>query len=495
MLIRVRTNVGLWRVDNLDESSSDIQSILDGIARTRPHVEYETPMSTDPACKCHLDPNRPLAEQGLRHGSMVHCRVDPSTTADATAQQKAAEGGEEGEAKGAGEQKNEGWSESSSNMKRIIGKDGTIKLVHAEGGEGPSVDRGWRKGMLPLRDMKMSWTLQEFMDMDNQFTFKIQRQEESWVGKGGVSLDTDSANDFQGYLRRFNFQRNRFGFLYGRFVDEEVDEKDKPKKMDDRAAEPPKNQKVIVEAIYEPPQEADPDAAEGFRVLDDDDEETVENLASMLGLRRVGWIFGHPPREEGFQLSAAEVIMAAELQLEAAGGVEQTPFVTVKVTVGDDGNVSFEAFQVSRQCMEMVAEEALQVGPNPGFCGVSDTFTAIQEGKNSKTVENNFFLTVVPIVQHASETFVSQFPRPNRDHDDRTQSHEEMKRQLSKSGSAGWTFVDLLSDFNLLLYLCKFLDAATDMPKICESVVNRDVPLDDGYKIIITSMAGMDGSY
>eukprot|EP00957_Ditylum_brightwellii_P187234 14259959-Ditylum_brightwellii.AAC.1 len=92
--------------------------------------------------------------------------------------------------------------------------------------------------------------------------------------------------------------------------------------------------------------------------------------------------------------------MAAELQLEAADGVEQTPFVTVKVTVGDDGNVSFEAFQVSRQCMEMVAEQALEVGPNPGFCYVNETFTAIQEGKASKTVENNFFLTVVPIVQH-----------------------------------------------------------------------------------------------
>ena len=344
----------------------------------------------------------------------------------------------------------------------------------------------------------MQWTLQEFVDMDNRFVFKIQRQEESWIVKDrGLSLDSDSCNDFQSYLRNFNFQRNRFAYLYGK-VQEAEDEGDattttKPAKTDsDKKSEEYTKKRVIVEAIYEPPQEADPEAAEGFVQLEDDIEDKVETIAEALGLQKVGWIFGHPPREKGFQMSAAEVIMATEMQLEAADGVEPTPFVTVKVTIGDDGNVSFEAFQVSRQCMEMVAEGALTVGDNPGFCTVEDTFTAIQEGKESKTVENNFFLTVVPIVQHSSETFVSQFPKANRDN--MVQSHEQMKNQLSKSGTAGWTFIDLLSDFNLLIYLSKFLDIA-DVIKICESVANRDIPLNDGYKIIIASMAGIDAAY
>uniref|UniRef100_A0A7S2GWV2 MPN domain-containing protein n=1 Tax=Helicotheca tamesis TaxID=374047 RepID=A0A7S2GWV2_9STRA len=492
MLIRVRTNVGIWRVDNLDGSST-IANVKEAIAKTRPHVKYEKPLSTDPACSNPLEETATLDALKLAHGSMIHCRVDPATCADvSTADTPAANTTDSDDKK------------PTANMRRIIDKDGTIKMVHCEDPDGPNMEKGFRKGMQSLRAMKMHWTLQEFVDMDSQFEFKIKRQEESWVGKGGVSVDSPSANDFQSYLRRFNFQRQRFGFLYGKFVDEDdEDGEDKKKdssKMDFSSGEKKdekekKNQKVVVEAIYEPPQEADPDAAEGFVMLDDPFEDQVENLASLLGLRKVGWIFGHPPREEGFQLSAAEVIMAAELQLEAAGGVEQTPFVTVKVTVGDDGNVSFEAFQVSRQCMEMVAEQALEIGPNPGFCYVNETFTAIQEGKPSKTVENNFFLTVVPIVQHVSETFVTQFPKANRDHDDRTQSHDEMKRQLSKSGSSGWTFIDLLSDFALLLYLCQFLDVNTDIPKICDSVVNRDVPLDDGYKIIISSLAGMDGSY
>jgi len=461
MLLRIRTNVGIWRVDGLDDMTATVADVLAGVAATRPHVVYEKPLSFDPPCNEAVDASKTLSEQGLKHGAMVHCRVDASTCVDVTAKQAPDE--EQPEAVD--------QTKQSTNMRRVIAKDGSIKLVHSDAPVATE-DRGFRKGMLPLRDMKMHWTLNEFVAMDEQYTFKMTRQPEAF--SNGVTLDSPSVGDFQTYLRRFNFSRSRCGYLYGKF-------------LDDNTAQ--------VEAIYEPPQEADPEAAEGFVLLDDPLEDTVEQLAQLLGLRKVGWIFGHPPREDGFVMSAAEIIMAAELQLEAAGGIEETPFVTIKVTVGDDGNASVEAFQVSKQCMEMVAEEALEVGPNPGFCVVNPTFTAIQEGKESKTVENNFFLTVVPIVQHNSEMFVTQFPKHNRDHDDRTPSHDELKKQLSKSGTAGWNFVELLADFHLLLYLCQFLDMATDVPKICESVVNRDVPLKEGYKLIIGSMAGIDGSY
>jgi nuclear protein localization protein 4 homolog len=79
--------------------------------------------------------------------------------------------------------------------------------------------------------------------------------------------------------------------------------------------------------------------------------------------------------------------------------------------------------------------------------------------------------------------------------DDRMQSPSEMKRHLQKSGTAGWTFVDRLADFNLLIYLSHLLDLNADYPKICASIVDKSIPLDDGYKIIIKSMAGMDGAY
>jgi len=473
MIVRVRSNVGVWRVEGLDPSSTG-EDILGRISSTRPHVTYEAPPSSDPACKHPLDLSMTLTSLNLKHGSMIYCRVDPSSCADASV----------AVADGCGAEQQETASSTAQdanitvNMKRVIDKDGQIKLVPSNEVRHAGDDKGFRRGMMPLRDMKMAWTLNEFIAMDSQFVFKMKRQEKSICSQ--VSLDSPSIANFQSYLQRFQFARKRFAFLYGKY--EESDENSGQKK-------------TIVEAIYEPPQNPDSDAAEGFDQLEDPLEEKVEEIAKSLGLKKVGWIFGHPPREDGLVFSAAEVIMAAELQLETAGGVEETPFVTVKVAKGKDGTVGVEAFQVSQQCMAMAAEEALEIGTNPGVCQVNETFTAMQEGKESKTIDNNFFLTVVPIVQHTSEVFVSQFPRINRDLDDRMPSKDEMKRQLSKSGTSGWNFIDLLSDFNLLIYLTKFLDITTDFPKICKSITDRNIPLDDGYKIIIASMAGMDGAY
>jgi nuclear protein localization protein 4 homolog len=488
MLLRIRSNVGVWRVENLEESTATVSDVLEGIAASRPHVQYEKPLSFDPGCKEPLDTTKTLAEQNLRHGSMVHCRVDASTTVELKPLVPVDASMEEASNSSASPSKPSG----NMNMKRIIDKDGAIRLVPSNEVRTHKDDKGFRKGMLPLRDMKMAWTLNEFVALDSQFEFKIKRQESAVCQQ--VSLDSAAIGDFQAYCARFAFQRKRMAFLYGKFVPMDEDAMDTTSSNSTTT----KKMKTIVEAIYEPPQEIDPDAAEGFVQLEDEKEEKVEQLAQMLGLTKVGWIFAHAPREDGFVMNAAEILMTAELQLEAAGGVEETPFVTVKVTTGKDGNVSVEGFQVSQQCMAMVAEEALEIDANPGFCKVNETFTAIQEGKPSPTVENNFFLTVVPIVMHTSQLFVSQFPPPNRDAlmaDDRQPSKAELKKQLSKAGTAGWTLVDLLADFHLLLYLTESLDIHGDFPKICESIVNREIPLDDGYKILIKGIAGLEGSY
>jgi nuclear protein localization protein 4 homolog len=339
------------------------------------------------------------------------------------------------------------------------------------------------------------------MLLDSQYEFKIQRQESAICQQ--VSLDIPSVSNFQLYVQQFAFAQKRIGYLYGKFVPvSEADNDTKNTSGNGTTATTPK-MKCVVEAIYEPAQDVDTNTVDGFILHDDNEEEenTVAQIASLLGLQRVGWIFGHEYRKD-YTLSSAEIIMAAEFQLEAADGINETPFVTVTVapsSATNNSQVSVEAFQVSQQCMAMVAEEALEVDPqNPKVCVVNETYTAIQEGKASPTVENSFFLAVVPIVQHTSETFVAEFPRLNRAIYERNimPSTDAMKYHLSKSGTAGWTFVDRLADFNLLIYISKFLDVTTDYPKICTSIIDRNnTPLDDGYKLIIKSLAGMDGSY
>jgi nuclear protein localization protein 4 homolog len=138
----------------------------------------------------------------------------------------------------------------------------------------------------------------------------------------------------------------------------------------------------------------------------------------------------------------------------------------------------------------MVAEGVLEASPNLGMCAVNDTFTAYIEGKPTKEIDTDFFICRVPVKSFESEILVSEFPRCNRIGN--IQTRDDLKRQLNKAGKKGWPFISQLADFHLLLYLCQFLDINHDIPSICKSVIDKSVPLDEGYTLLIRSLAGMD---
>ena len=347
-------------------------------------------------------------------------------------------------------------------VSKVITKDGSI--VQQE-----SVDdgRGFRRGMPALRDMKMQWTMNEFVAMDEQFVYKFKKPDKAFCTM--ASLEKSAIEDFQNYMMSYDYRKMRVGYLYGTFCE------------DDNS--------VKVECIYEPPQET---TDVGFALLGDPMADRVAALAEMLELKKVGWIVAHPPREDKFFMSGAEVIAAAEQQLEAAGGIEDTPFVTITVTIAaDDPNKrEVNAYQVTKQCMEMAAEGALLVSPNLGCCAVDPTFTAVVEGRNAKEVDTAFFISPVPIKSFDSKTLLTTFPKANRD--GTVQTRDDLKRQISKAGREGWTLQALLADFHLLLFLCDYFDIHGDMPQLCHSVKQSDVPIDEGYQLLIRSIAGLD---
>jgi len=447
MIIRIRSPVGVWRVNDVTERTT-VNELLLKISTEHSLNLTQAEINSVPLAVVEPSTGKPgrnlldygglratLGELGLQHGDLLFLQLSQDRLT----------------------------VHEESQVAKKITADGRIE---AQSFEDRSKKVGFRPGMMSLRSMKMQWTLNDFMELDSQFTYKIKRQEET-ICKG-VTLDSSMCASFQAYLHQFAFQQARMGYLYGRFGD---------------------NGKVCVEACYEPPQEGSP---EGFQLSEDDPlAAKVEELARLLNLQRVGWIFSHPPREDGFLFSNAEIITAAELQLEAANGIADTPFVTVKVTLDDEGNSSFDAFQVSKQCMEMVAEGAIKPHEDPGVCGIDDTFTAVVEAKDTKEVDNSFFLCTVPIERHDSQVLVSQFPVANRE--GVVQTNDDMRTQLQKAGTNGWTFVDMLGDFHLLLFLCNFLDISTDIPRICQSILDKSQPLDEGFKLIISSLAGMDG--
>lgn len=99
-----------------------------------------------------------------------------------------------------------GVHEASTGKKQIT-KDGHIIAQDIESSLKSS---GFRPGMLPLRSMKMQWTLNEFVALDEQFVYKVKAPEKGICQL--VSLDKGSVNDFQSYLRNFDFRVMRLHF-------------------------------------------------------------------------------------------------------------------------------------------------------------------------------------------------------------------------------------------------------------------------------------------
>lgn len=97
-----------------------------------------------------------------------------------------------------------GVHENAVRTSRVITKDGNIV---AQEYAATAADKGFRPGMMPLRSMKMHWTLNEFAALDSQFEYKIKRQEEAVCKK--VSLDAASMNDFQQYMWNFDYRKIR----------------------------------------------------------------------------------------------------------------------------------------------------------------------------------------------------------------------------------------------------------------------------------------------
>ncbi|ETV97713.1 hypothetical protein H310_09597, partial [Aphanomyces invadans] len=421
-LIRLRSKAGTWRVPDLTPAStvSDLKTWVENehaIAVSRQHI------SRDPK-GASLPDATTLRSIQVGHGDMLHLDFD-------------------GEAISTG-----------GVVHRKINADGTLTHATYDTRLGKT---GFRPGMKALRDMKMHWTLGEFMEMDSQFEFKIKAQKSAHCN--AVRLDAASCNGFQSYLRNFAFQQCRCGWLYGTVADGIV----------------------TVECIYEPPQEGN---LHGFEVMDDPHADKADAVAAALGWTKVGWIFSHPPREEAdFHFSSRETLLAAQLQCDAGG--DTSPFVSVKVTVDLSGQASFEAFQVSDQCMDMFSAGALvPLEDNPKVMGVHETFTAMVEMKAAKEIDNNFFLCVVPVQTYESALHC-EFPALHREGSMRTRPM--LKQILHKYGR---DYAAALRDFQLLLFLADFLDVNSDIPVICHTVLNKDAVLDEGYTVLIDSVAG-----
>ena len=190
-----------------------------------------------------------------------------------------------------------------------------------------------------------------------------------------------------------------------------------------------------------------------------------------------------------FDFIVMKFLLSAENQLLAGDEKMESPFITVKCFKNEENNVEFEAYQMSKQCLEMVAEEVLQCDMSkPSMCGVSDTFSVLVEQKEVGYVDNDFSYVVYNYAtQFVLKVGLDQANRPTG-HNWQRQPAQILQPYLTRKKSL--PTVTRFSDFQVLILLGKVLDKETFIG-VLMSIVDKEIPLEDGYKMILDSLSGL----
>ena len=359
---------------------------------------------------------------------------------------------------------------------------------------------------------------------------RIGRQERGNVAS--VSFCGHAANMFQSYVNNtLGFKQSRFGWLYGtktkRKKEKTEEEKEKEKSKDasskkkEKVEEERKEDEMITElfadVIYEPNQNGNAYVAH----VDEEDEEsqTAEAIANAMGYERIGCVFSQSDVDRGDEsvsaMSAHEVTLCAKLQ--AKHGKE---FVTVIVVQFEDEDeemqVTFEAFQVSDQCVKLYEDGFFELDEKTGVAklpasssaGIAKEEKEEEEGsfsnwgshtklvkpvmverKDVTEVDNDFWIVAVPIKDHTG-TAQSGFPIENRLHP--PQTADDIRSAIQSRSATCSSYAEKLRDFHLLLFLSKQMDK-NDVLAIAEStndyIDGGDVS--EGYKVLIDAIAGI----
>lgn len=291
--------------------------------------------------------------------------------------------------------------------------------------------------------------------------FKVKPQEDAHISAAVV--DNSAAGAFQAYLAKTSFSQQRIGVCYGRYSHEEKETR--------------------VEAVYEPPQKGSPDTYDMFNGEEAGDISVrAEKLAKLLGLREVGIVIS--ARERKCILSAKDIVVAASL-LAKLSPAARKDFVVLLVGVEENGETSFEAYQISDLAVEMyeagIFEDASKQRENGGR--IHTTEDVLVEGKDARKIPTEFFLLNIPI--KSMEGFLRvAFPVENREL--QPQGPADIRSSLAQS--EGLSYGKRIADFHLLLFLSSFFDMETDMPGLAGGVKAGADEVEEGYRLMIDSM-------
>ncbi|OAD58466.1 Nuclear protein localization protein 4 like protein, partial [Eufriesea mexicana] len=302
---------------------------------------------------------------------------------------------------------------------------------------------------------------------------------------------------FLNYWRSTGHQR--VGFLYGRY---------------EIHTDVPLGIRAVVAAIYEPPQES---TKNSIRLLPDEREGIVNELAHLLNLKRVGWIFTdliaddikkgtvkHVRNIESHFLSAQECIMAGYFQNKYPNPCRFSPnnyfgskFVTVCVTGDEKNQIHMEGYQVSNQCMALVRDGCLvptKDAPELGYViestdkqYVPDVFYKEKDSygnevsRLARPLPVEYLLVDVPASTPLTPQFtfyvsdnITPFPIENRLIDGQIQEFSSLcsyMQQFTKE-----QFLEAVLDFHLLIFIATMdmFPMKDHMTSLLEAIRNKD---------------------
>eukprot|EP01107_Rhizomastix_libera_P017055 TRINITY_DN7628_c0_g1_i2.p1 TRINITY_DN7628_c0_g1~~TRINITY_DN7628_c0_g1_i2.p1 ORF type:complete len:515 (-),score=116.84 TRINITY_DN7628_c0_g1_i2:503-2047(-) len=289
----------------------------------------------------------------------------------------------------------------------------------------------------------------ECLERMKEQTMKLKLQEDKKCTKASVL--PIAIERFQQPILQSNFEKNRFGWLYGTFGSDNS---------------------VKVDVIYEPPQEVKQNS---YSLLPDPDQEIVDSTAKAWGLTKVGLIFSHVPRPA--QMIASDIEISAKMQNEI-----DYRCVTIRICRTKSGKSRVEAIQVSEQAMKLQASgQYTPLREEDPISNVRVKSPVIVEGLETFTCPIHFFLVNIPIISHTDSIFaVNSFPIENRF----PQRPADVVGHLANEKKK---FPFSIADFHLILYLVKLniLNSKDDLPAIYQTCAGFSSENLQGYKEII----------
>ncbi|KAL0478690.1 nuclear protein localization protein [Acrasis kona] len=438
--IRARGKDGTFRFDL--KPNDTIDTVANEISKQTGVPPHTIKVSLDPKLleKSPLSNKNTITQCGIKRGDMLHFAYDPTLKS-----------------------------------KQDVQEEERKRAVQEEMGEGDDLSS------LGLRHRKKNWTLAEYMKLREEVTIRIKHQKFGVCTT--VSVDNQSANAFQLFLREMAMTAQRMAFLYGTFEKSsppQDEEAENEKTTEEYVIENDEYEAAIANVAFEPKQRG---TAESFHQIEDANiNDRADTLASLLGMRRVGWIFSHDGSRD-YPLCGEEIIKAAEYQSKYGPA-----FVTITVFPNEEGQLEFQAFQVSKQCVEMYEKGLLRVDPDNAE--VMKTTKPVQvERKETQEIDSLLLICNVAIKNYTSKLQVG-FPIRNRPSSDHVQNMTKLKQVLLARKNQ--KFVQRVSDFHMLLFLTEFLSLNSDFPPLCDAILRQDNDGAQNFEPLINGYAGLD---